>query len=329
MQVFLRRSLALVLMGLFTLGVAGCAAMGQDGPLSVPVRLVEAGEVATGLGPLRFAGTLHLRDPNKDFGGLSSLRVSPDGSQFIAITDRGRRVLGRLSYADDGTLNAASDLAVTPLLGTDGQGLPGFFNDTEGLAQIGPWPGDGWVVSVERRHSLLRYPPSLTGAAAQAVEGPEGLAALPFNQGLETVLSLADGHLLLIAEGGDDKGLHPAWIGRSGQWRALQYQALPPFWPVDAALLPNGDVLVLERRAGFMGGWGSRIVQVPVAALNAGQVIQGQEIARLSAPMVTENYEGIATRVLPDGGVAIYLVSDDNFKPVLQRTLLTMFRWGP
>lgn len=310
------------------LTLAGCA-IGQDGPPSVPVALLEETAAPVRAGGLIWRGTLHLRDANPDFGGLSSLRVSPDGSQFVAISDRGKRVAGRLSYGPTGDLVGAGDYSIDPLLGTDGQALPGFFNDTEGLALIGDWPGDGWAVSMERRHSILRYPPALAGSAAVELPVPDGFAALPFNSGIETLLSLPDGRLLAIAEDGDGQGRHRAWIGGPGTWGEFTYQGLPPFLPVDAAPLPDGGILVLERRVGLLGGWGSRIVRVDASALKTGAVVQGQEIARLQPPMATENYEGIDTRPLPGGGVAVYLVSDNNFKPVIQRTLLTMFEWRP
>lgn len=285
------------------------------------------------VGELVWRGSLHLRDANPDFGGISSLRVSPDGTQFVAISDRGKRIAGRLSYGRDGMLTGAGDYRINPLLGTDGRPLPGFFNDTEGLALIGDWPGDGWAVSLERRHSILRYPPALAGSAAVPLDGPAGLADLPLNSGIESLLSLADGRLLAMAEDDAGQGRHRAWVGRPGAWTEFTYQALPPFLPVDAARLPGGGLLVLERRVGLLGGWGSRIVHVDAAALASalgpGGILQGREIARLNPPMATENYEGIDARPLPGGGVAVYLVSDNNFKPIIQRTLLTMFEWKP
>jgi hypothetical protein len=310
------------------LTLAGCA-IGQDGPPSTPVVLLEETAAPVRAGELVWRGTLHLRDANPDFGGLSALRVSPDGSQFVAISDRGRRIAGRLSYGPAGDLIAAGGYSIDPLLGSDGQALPGFFNDTEGLALIGDWPGDGWAVSMERRHSILRYPPALAGSAAVELPVPDGFAQLPFNSGIETLLSLPDGRLLAIAEDGDGQGRHRAWIGGPGAWGEFTYQGLPPFLPVDAARLPDGGILVLERRVGLLGGWGSRIVRVDAKALMPGAVVEGREIARLQPPMATENYEGIDTRPLPGSGVAVYLVSDNNFKPIIQRTLLTMFEWRP
>ena len=49
-----------------------------------------------------------------------------------------------------------------------------------------------------------------------------------------------------------------------------------------------------------------------------------REIARLAAPLVHDNFEGIATRRDGQGRTLVYLISDDNFH-ILQRTLLLMF----
>lgn len=315
-----------------TMAMGGCAT-GREAPApSRPVPLSDETGMAPRVGELTWHGTLHLKSADKGFGGLSSLRVSPDGSQFIAISDRGQRVGGRLTYDGQGRLAAASDFRIAPLLGTDGQGLPGFFNDTEGLALIGVWPGDGWAVSMERRHSILRYPPALAGVPAVMLNGPPGIEQLPFNSGLETLVELSDGRLLTIAEDEGQGGLHRAWAGRSGDWMELSYQGTPPFLPVDAARLPDGGLLVLERRANLLGGWGSRIVHVPsadlAAALVPGGVLRGRELARIDPPLATENYEGIDARPLPDGGIAIYIIADDNFGRFGQRTLLTLFTWG-
>jgi hypothetical protein len=42
----------------------------------------------------------------------------------------------------------------------------------------------------------------------------------------------------------------------------------------------------------------------------------------LRPPAISENFEGIAVRRAPDGGVLLYLLSDDNFTPLLRSLLL-------
>jgi len=45
------------------------------------------------------------------------------------------------------------------------------------------------------------------------------------------------------------------------------------------------------------------------------------EVARLSADLPIDNFEGIAIAPRPDGRLTVWLISDDNYSP-LQRTLI-------
>lgn len=299
---------------------------------SAPLPLSEERGKGDRAGKLLFRGGLHLKSPSAAFGGLSALRVSPDGSQFVALTDRGAVVNGRLRYGRDGSLAGAGDYQMRPLLGPGGAPLPATGKDSEGLAMLGPWPGDGWVVSFERKHRLVRYPSPLGGVGGTELPGPPGLADLPGNSGLETLAALPTGDLLALAEEDGGEGRHRGWVGRPGTWAAITYQARPPFLSVDAAALPDGDVLVLERRASWIGGWGSRIVRVAAADLarvrSEGGVLEGTELARLDPPLLVENFEGIDVRQGPGGSLYVYLLSDDNFS-LLQRSVLLMFELPP
>ena len=56
------------------------------------------------------------------------------------------------------------------------------------------------------------------------------------------------------------------------------------------------------------------------------QIVVGQLIAELTLPLNIDNFEGISTRSDVNGGVIIYLISDDNFNS-RQRTLLMVFEF--
>ena len=56
------------------------------------------------------------------------------------------------------------------------------------------------------------------------------------------------------------------------------------------------------------------------------QIVVGQLIAELTLPLNIVNFEGISTRSDVNGGVIIYLISDDNFNS-RQRTLLMVFEF--
>ncbi len=139
---------------------------------------------------------------------------------------------------------------------------------------------------------------------------------------------LADGRLLALTERlNAGEGHVRGWITGGRDWRRLRYRRTGRFVPTGAVTLAGGDVLVLERRFTWMGGFASRIVRVRREDIRAGAALEGSEIAMIDSPLTTENFEGIAVRPNSSGGAYVYLVSDDNFH-ALQRTLLLMFEYS-
>jgi len=112
----------------------------------------------------------------------------------------------------------------------------------------------------------------------------------------------------------------------AASWRAFAY--MPGFWfqPTDAAGLPDGGALVLERRFTLLTGLQARLALLPAAALaQPAERRTPIEIARFAAPLTLDNFEGLAVEPLPGGRLRILIVSDDNHRRMLQRTLLLMF----
>jgi hypothetical protein len=306
--------------------LAGCSAAGN----SSPVALSREARLAAAAGDLVFLGGVSLQLDDAGFGGLSDLRVDPDGSRFVAVSDRGAIVTGGLSYGADGRLAAAAGLSVRPLADVDGRPVAGIRRDAEGLDRL---PDGSWLVSFERDHRLMRYAPGLDGLgrAPQPYAAPAAAGALPENEGLEALAVLPDGRVATFAEAEQAPGRHQGWVGRAGDWRPVLYRTVAPFVPTSAAALPDGGMVVLERRFSLLGGFASRLVRIPAGQLlqpdgrQGPEVLEGVELGRLEPPRLTENFEGVAVRIAADGAVLLYLVSDDNFM-ALQRTLLLLFR---
>ena len=76
----------------------------------------------TRFGDLEFRGGLELSSRHPAFGGISALHVEPDGNRFIAATDRGSWLRGRIVYRD-GKPVGISDAEMAPILGADGRPL--------------------------------------------------------------------------------------------------------------------------------------------------------------------------------------------------------------
>lgn len=301
--------------------LAACGAGLAGEGATRPVPLSEEPGLGDRVGALRFRGGLDLRHDDPAFGGLSSLRVTPEGTGFTALSDRGHVVTGRLIHDAEGRLTGAADLTVAPLRDSDGSVLAGRRSDSEEMAHL---PGGGWVVSFEREHRLMRYPEVLAAGTPTAMTGPDGLSGLGGNSGIEAMAALPDGTLVLIAEGGAGEERHRGWLGGADGWQPFTYLAQPPYRPVGAAVLPDGDLLVLERRYSWPAGVGARIARVPRQGLVAGAEVSGETVARLERPLTVDNYEGIDVRRPPGGPTRIYLISDDNFS-ASQRTLLLVF----
>jgi hypothetical protein len=275
------------------------------------------------IGKLEFRGGIVLRAADRRFGGLSGLRVSADGTRLTAVSDQGYWITATLSYDSRGQLAAAGGAEIGVLTAENGRPLGDKrVGDAESLERV----RGGWLVGFERTQRIMLYRDAdRPFARAAPFPAPPGLAAAPPNEGLESLASLPDGRVLAITEGlttadGDLRG----WILEGGGWRALSYARTGLFQPSDAVGLANGDILVLERRFTYLGGFSSRIVRLRYADIAPDATLRGEEIAVIERPLVTENFEGIAARTAADGQTLVYIVSDDNYQS-LQRTLLFMF----
>jgi hypothetical protein len=296
-------------------------------PLAVTARPVPLNPEAPAqrqVGGLRWRGGLELRSPDSRFGGLSALLVEADGRDLLALTDTGHLVAGRLTYDADGNLSGLEDARITALRDIYGRPLKGKAQkDAEALAR---GPDGGLLVAFEVAHRLWRYPADLArrDGRPQPLLAPPGLGDAPINGGMEALTSLSDGGLLALTEDQETGGGLAAYLRRDARWSTLVYRPHGAFRPSGAALLPDGDVLVLERAFSLLGGLRSRLVRLPGDSIQPGAILQAREIARLRPPLTHDNLEAVAARRGASGETLIYLVSDDNFS-VLQDTLLLMF----
>lgn len=321
-----RRRAAVLLLGVLAAGACAAPSPGVEWT-SRPVPLTLDDPQRDRLGAFAFRGAVEVVGAGDGVGGLSGLAITHDGRQFVAVSDVGAVVLGRLHH-EGGRLAGVSDLTVKPLAGISRRHGLARENDSEEIVAL---PDGGWLVPFEGHHRILRYPSDFGRAGGAPVELPlpPGVAGLPLNGGLETLTRLHDGRLLAIAEGPDNGVAERlAWIGgplltAPGDWSGFTYRAAPGFRPTSATVLPDGDVLVLERFFSLLGGVKGRIARVALADLRPGAVVEGEELARLEPPLLTDNYEGIAAVPGAGGETLVYVVSDDNFNAV-QRTYLLM-----
>jgi hypothetical protein len=276
-------------------------------------------------GKLKHRGTLKLSSDDSDFGGLSGLIVSGDGTRFLAISDNSNWLTGTLSYRD-GRLVGVSGREIAPLLDEKGRPLSGKGGDAEGLT--GSLDGDVFV-SFERDHRIWRYAFGKDGLAAKAVAvaAPVALKEAPDNGGLEGIARLSDGRLLALSESfHDGNGDIRGWLLKDGADAAsVTLKRRAPFDLTDVQQLPGGDVLTLERRFNRIGGVGFEMRRIKGADVAAGATLDGELVADVGMNYIIDNMEGLSVRKDDDGKTVVYALSDDNFNPRLQQTLLMMF----
>jgi hypothetical protein len=299
------------------LATGACAAQGTAPARPLTVQPLPAGS------RLELLGGLILEGGAPGLNGLSGLHLS-ENLQLTAVSDLGRWISAQLVLRE-GRPAGLEGLRTGRL--RDGAGQPllrGHAGDAESLARL---PDGTWLVGFERWHRIRAYP-TLDGPGLY-VEAPLGLDRAPLNGGLEALAVLADGRWLAMTETLAPRGqpeLRRAWLGRPGAWTGIAYRPAEGFEPADAAPLPEGGALVLERRFSVFAGFEGRLVRLSAPQLEgatAESVLEGEEILRLAPPLPTENYEAVA--VARHGGrTLVALLSDDN-ENLLQRTLLLLF----
>ena len=307
----------------FALSSAAPARSRSLGLRAQPLPLSEVDTPPERLGKLRFMGALDLGADDPGFGGFSGMVLAPDLA-MQAVSDRGLGLEASLVLDDRGILTGLAAARLFPLRTSRDRPLGGGrWGDAEALA---PLPDGDLLIGFERRHRIMRHM-ALDGPG-RVFPSPPGLAAAPANGALESLAVLDDGRVFALAERlrGGAAGTVRGWIGApdGSAWRAIDYRVEEGFVPVDAAGLPDGGVLVLERSFSWLGGMMSRIVRLDAASLDTA-TLSGEEIARLAPPLLAENFEAIAVAPAAAGGLHVALLSDDNFSP-FQRTLLLLFR---
>ncbi len=296
----------------------GCAI--AQGRITSPLSLPDAAPA----GPLRLLGGLQIDRLALGFGGLSGAHLAPDLTLSL-VSDVGRFATMRLDLDSALRPRAMHLLRQGPLRDAAGRPLTGHWRDAEALALL---PDGSWLIAFERRHRIRRYQ-RLDGPSSDA-STPPGLAAGPFNGGLESLTLLPDGRLLAMAEflPGPAPGTSQAWIGGgSRSWQPFAYRPAEGMAPVDAAALPDGDVLVLERGFTILGGFTARLARIAGSALRGPPpVVAGREMLRLEDPLPPENWEAVAVARVA-GQTLVALVSDDNERG-FQRSLFLLFAWN-
>ncbi|MEP6784762.1 MAG: esterase-like activity of phytase family protein [Sphingomonadales bacterium] len=272
---------------------------------SEAVQLDSSDAGRTRVGSLTLIGGWKLSGVSPQFGGWSALHV--DGDRFTAIGDAGTVLRFRLTR-----FGRAVEASIDPLPASCGQTDENRTRDSESLT------GDGrnWWVGYESQTRLCRLDHAFR--RGEAVYRPPLMAHWRKVGGPESVLRLADGRFLVFAEDpprGEDMRPLLVFAGDPTDPRTpvtkLTYRPPEGFDPTDAAQLPDGRVLVLNRRFTLWNLFTSAITIIDPAQFAQGKVAEGPVIARFDRPLISDNFEGLAVTQEGDRTI-VWMISDDN-----------------
>lgn len=305
------------------------------GPLRIEItaRPIDAFEARDArrvrFGMLEFRGGMELTSNYKRFGGISGLRIMPDGEHFIAASDRGQWLRGRIAYRDGKPMGIA-DAEMAPMLGPDGKPLTDRkWYDTESVAD----DGAGTVyVGIERVNKIVRFDISRGGLSArgQPIATPPGIDKLPKNTGLECLAVIPKGMpnagtLIAISEKDlDEAGNLKSFLIGGRTPGTFSVARSDSFDATDCVVAPNNELFLLERRFSWTSGVAMRLRRIPLSAFVPGAVVDGNVMISADMGFQIDNMEALAVHRDKRGTIILTLMSDDNFS-ILQRTILLQF----
>lgn len=289
---------------------------------ATPVALDPEDPARRRVGRLTYLGGVVLDSPDSAWGGYSAMSVT--GGRFTLLSDGGN--IARFTLDRRWRVNDAS-LSVLPA----GPGAGWLKEDRDSESStVDPETGRVWV-GFERANAIWRYAPGFAGW--QRWSRPPAMRDWPNAGGAEAMVRLRDGGFIVVSE---QAGVHggrrairfssdPTERPRAG----FRFVYLPPsrYEPSDMAELPDGRLLVLNRRFRLPFDFTAKLTIVDPAAIRPGARVQGREIATLAGPLLHDNFEALAVGVEGDATI-LWIASDDN-ETVLERTLLLKFRLDP
>ncbi len=284
-------------------------------------------------GALEFRGGLLLASSSRDFGGWSGLVMDAGGRRLLSVSDAGSWLTADLAYDGERPMRV-TNARLGPLLALGGGALRDKREqDAESVALFdGTLARGTLLVGFERVHRIGRF--ELRDGELQAPSGymrlPPEAKRMQHNQGIEALAVLQAGPLrgsvVAFAERFTrGSGYHTGWIWVRGEPHRIQLQDIDGFNITDAAGLPDGGLLILERYFRWTSGVKMRIRRLAPGEIVPGARMTGRTLLEADSSYEIDNMEGMAVHRGARGETVVSLISDDNFNGFLQRTILLQF----
>jgi hypothetical protein len=281
-------------------------------------------------GKLEFLGGISYSSSNALLGAMSAIRFRPDHQTFVAVLDTGHWLTGRIERDGDGRLSGLAGLKLRSMISSAGhdENVKSQM-DAEGLALAG---GEA-LVSFEAAHRVDVYPDPgfMEARPLRSLPLPFPRHELRNNRGMETLaVSPAAGPLgevpVAVTERSlDAEGNVLAAVLDGPLAGTFAVTRNDPWDITDGAFLPNGDLLLLERRFRLSDGVGMRIRRIGGGRIRPGAVVDGDVLIDVDLSHQIDNMEGLDVVEMAKDDIRVIVVSDDNHS-ILQRNLMLEFR---
>jgi hypothetical protein len=267
-------------------------------------------------GALTLLGAWKLTSNNPLFGGISSMRV--EGDRFLVLSDWAQTF--RFSF--DGQEKQVR-LRVRALPGIFRPNHPEPDRDSESMTTDHK-TGRMWV-GFEASNSIRAFSRNL--GQKKAWVAPPAMAGWPENAGPEAMVRLSDGRFIVLGEevpGPEESSealLFPGDpIGTANAAMRFYYKPPARFDPTDAAELPDGRILILNRHFSVFDGVSAAMTIIDPREIAQDKVVKPLLVAKFGPPFNIDNMEALSVDV-QRGKIIVWIASDDNFNPLQQSVL--------
>ena len=280
-------------------------------------------------GPLEFVGGLEMTSPNRHFGALSAFRFRTPGAEFMGVSDTGYWYFGTIVRDAEMRPVGVSDFRMVQMVDRDGRPFP---DKGKADAESLDIEGDVATVGFEREHRIEQFridPNNMAGPIRRLgfLIPPRELRQ---NRGFETITRAHphgqhEGGLVAVTEKSLDKdGNIYAAIIEGPNKGVFAVRRIGEFDITDGAVLPNGDLLLLERSYRPSDGVRMRLRRIHGELIAKGALADGPVLLEADMSYQIDNMEGLDVWQRSDGATMVSVVSDDNHS-MLQRNLYLEF----
>lgn len=281
-------------------------------------------------GPLEFVGGLEMTGGSRDFGGWSGISVSPNQIDFIGVLDTGFWIDGKILRNDEAK---PTGLSANLQEITNAAGIPitkKWQADAESITR----KGDLVVVGFERAHRIDTYKIEPDGSYSfQSTSAPNvPLYELRDNRGFEAIgfaplQTALNGALVGISEKSLDKDQNMMGFVRNDDGNSFEFSVVrsDEFDITDLGFLPDGNLIILERRFNIASGVAMRLRRLDASEIKPDSTVDGDVLLEADMLYQIDNMEGLSITTDQDGTPRLTIISDDNHS-LIQRNLLLEFK---